>query len=113
MIRSQIRRGFWWALLGVGPYSFARYKVMWEAYGQKRFNPKVFKAVGKKVWQGNQALHAYIPCESIKEANALKRALSTSNMTAVLRQMNAEGNCNWAQPGKVWKIIANGLRAAD
>jgi hypothetical protein len=43
-LRRWINRGRWWALLGVGPYCFAPYRVAWPAYGATRFSPRVFAA---------------------------------------------------------------------
>ena len=34
MLRASMNKGNWWAMLGVGPYSFAPFKVIWEAYGK-------------------------------------------------------------------------------
>ena len=34
LLRSAMNRGNWWALLGVGPYAFAPFKVIWQAYGK-------------------------------------------------------------------------------
>ena len=44
LLRSAIDRGYWWALLGVGPYAFAPFKVIWEAYGKSRFKPSYPKS---------------------------------------------------------------------
>ena len=78
LINAHIGRGSWWALLGVGPYSFAPWKVAWEALGRKRFTPTVLE--GR--WQGNQALHAFCPCASAQEAEALAAALSRMQVEA-------------------------------
>jgi len=43
MIQSFIKRKYWWALLGVGAYSFAPYKVIWQAYGTNNLLPEVVK----------------------------------------------------------------------
>lgn len=37
MINTWIKRNQWWACLGVGPYSFTPYKLIWEALGKKKF----------------------------------------------------------------------------
>ena len=101
-----MNRGCWWALLGVGPYAFAPFKVMWEAYGKDQFNPIVVRDVDGQVWQGNQAMHAFIPCWQEAEAQRIKTALENPEILALLHQLNGAGRCNWAQPGKIKKIIA-------
>ena len=41
LLRSTMNRGNWWTLLGVGPYAFAPFKVIWQAYGKSDFTPVV------------------------------------------------------------------------
>lgn len=101
LLSAHIKRGTWWALLGVGPYSFAPWKVAWEALGKSAFKPRVFP--GR--WQGNQALHAYCPCESEIHAEHLKRALSAPSVEEFLRASAMGGTLNWAQPGRVSKLL--------
>lgn len=110
LLKASINRGNWWALLGVGPYSFAPYKVIWEAYGKDHFNPIVISDVDGQMWQGNQAMHAFIPCWGEKEAQRVKMALENPEILKILRQLNGSGKCNWAQPGKIKKIINFGER---
>ena len=38
LIRSAIAKGVWWSLLGVGPYSFAPYKVIWRRMARAIFS---------------------------------------------------------------------------
>ena len=106
LLRSVIDKGYWWALFGVGPYSFAPYKVMWEAYGKSQFRPIVLGCVDGQVWQGNQAMHAFIPCWSAAEAQRIKKALENPEIPTLLRQLNGAGKRNWAQPGKIKKILS-------
>lgn len=106
LLRSAMNKGHWWALLGVGPYAFAPFKVIWEAYGKDQFNPIVLSGVDGQVWQGNQAMHAFIPCWQEAEAQRIKTALENPEILVLLRQLNGSGKCNWAQPGKIKKIIA-------
>jgi hypothetical protein len=101
LINSQIGRGFWWALLGVGPYAFAPWKVAWEALGKKSFTPAVLD--GR--WQGNQALHAFCPCNSRQEADALAAALRQTEVETWLKSSAMAGTCNWAQPGRIAQIL--------
>ena len=105
LIRSAIERGYWWALFGVGPYTFAPFKVMWEAYGKNQFKPVVLGCVDGQAWQGNQAMHAFIPCWSEDTAYSIKSALENPEIPKLLRQLNGAGKCNWAQPGKIKKIL--------
>ena len=106
MLRTAIDKGYWWALLGVGIYSFAPFKVMWEAYGRDRFNPVVLGCVDGQAWQGNQSMHAFIPCWSEDAAHKIKSALENPEIPMLLRQLNGAGKCNWAQPGKMKKILS-------
>lgn len=101
LIGGQIKRGYWWSLLGVGPYSFAEWKVAWEALGKKKFRPIVLKGY----WQGNQALHAFCPCSSEAEALRLCHALCATEVDEWLKGSSMQGTCNWAQPGRVSKLL--------
>ena len=105
LLRSSIDKGNWWALLGVGPYSFAPFKVIWQAYGRSDFTPIVLSNVEGQMWQGNQAMHAFIPCWSECEAQRIKTALENPEIPVLLGQLNGTGKCNWAQPGKMKKIL--------
>ena len=105
LLRTTINRGYWWALLGVGTYAFAPFKVMWEAYGKSRFNPVVLSCVDGQAWQGNQSMHAFIPCWSEDTAHKIKSALENPEIPMLLRQLNGAGKRNWAQPGKMKKIL--------
>lgn len=111
MLRSFMNRGNWWALLGVGPYSFAPFKVIWEAYGKKQFTPMVLSSVDRQMWQGNQAMHAFIPCWSKEDAQRIKTELENPEILKLLQQLNGAGKCNWAQPGKIKKILSFGETA--
>ena len=106
LLRRSVDRGYWWALLGVGHYSFAPFKVMWEAYGRSRFNPVVLSGIDGQAWQGNQSMHAFIPCWSEDAAHRIKDALENPEIPRLLRQLNGAGKCNWAQPGKIKKILS-------
>lgn len=101
MINAIFKRGYWWALLGVGKYNFFPYKVVWEAYGKKTFRPTIFEGY----WQANQSLQAFIPVKNISEAERIKSELSDGQIEAYLLSLKMEGTMNWAQPGKIKKII--------
>jgi hypothetical protein len=98
-----IARGQWWTLLGVGPYCFAPYRVTWPAYGVDRFTPRVFDAP----WQGQQALHAHIPCDTRESAEALQAALAAPEVERYLRAFDTAGTRNFAQPGRVQRLLAD------
>ena len=106
LIQSAICKGIWWSFLGVGPYSFSPYKVVWEAYGKRLFRPIIRTFWEGQAWQANQAMHAFIPCWTERDANRIKAALLDPRIPKLLRQLNGEGKCNWAQPGKIKKIIS-------
>ena len=108
MLRASMNKGNWWAMLGVGPYSFAPFKVIWEAYGKNQFSPIVLSSVNGQMWQGNQAMHAFIPCWHEDDAHRIKDALANPEIPILLRQLNGAGKCNWAQPGKIKKILSFG-----
>lgn len=101
IIQSSIKRGHWWSLLGVGPYSFAPWKVAWEALGRSEFRP----AVVEGRWQGNQAMHAFCPCDARDEADSLVDLLSSPEIESALKASAMGGTLNWAQPGRVSKIL--------
>lgn len=105
LLRSAINRGNWWTLLGVGSYAFAPFKVIWQAYGKSDFTPIVLSNVDGQMWQGNQAMHAFIPCWSECEAQRIRAALEKPEIPILLKQLNGAGKCNWAQPGKIKKIL--------
>ncbi|MCS6821647.1 MAG: hypothetical protein NZ551_07245 [Microscillaceae bacterium] len=101
MLNKMLSRGHWWAMLGVGEYNFFPYKVVWEAYGKTSFKPKIFE--GK--WQANQSLQAFIPVKTLSEAKRIQRELSDKQIESYLLSLKMEGTMNWAQPGKIKKII--------
>ena len=106
LLRTAINRGNWWTLLGVGPYAFAPFKVIWQAYGKSDFTPIVLSNVDGQMWQGNQAMHAFIPCWTETDAQRIKTGLEKPEIPILLKQLNGAGKCNWAQPGKIKKILA-------
>jgi len=101
MLQTQIKRGIWWALLGVGKYSFAKYKIVWEAYGKNSFRPKLFAGT----WQANQSLQAFIPCSERQEAERLLMELSNPRVEEFLLASRMGGTMSWAQPGRVSSLL--------
>ncbi len=101
LINAWISKGYWWALLGVGKYAFTSHKIAWEAYGKDTYLPKVFSGN----WQGNQALHAYIPTDNRTAAIAIWKQLRNPVVQLYLSSQRMEGTCNWAQPGRISKLL--------
>lgn len=101
-LKQWIDRGRWWALLGVGPYCFSPFRVAWPAYGATRFTPQVFAAP----WQGQQALHAHIACQSLAEAQRLAKALCDPRVERYLQSFGTSGTRNFAQPGRVTRLLS-------
>ena len=101
LIQSCIRRGYFWSLIGVGPYSFSPFKVAWESLGKRSFSAVVVD--GR--WQGNQAMHAYIPAYNSTDAFRIRNKLN-ENVPAYLHSFGMEGTCNWAQPGRIKRLLS-------
>jgi len=102
MLRAHIQRGLWWSLLGVGKYSFAKYKIVWEAYGKKKFNPQIFDGD----WQANQSLQACMPCADKSAAEKILGDLRHPSVEEYLLASKMEGTMNWAQPGKISPLLS-------
>lgn len=100
LLGSQLARGRWWALLGVGSYTFAPYKVIWSAYGADRLDARVFGPRDGTVWQADQALQAYIPCREEADACRIAEFLNGAEVSAYLHSLRGAGTRNWAQPGR-------------
>jgi len=101
MLNALIKRGIWWSLLGVGKYNFYPYKIIWEAYGKAEFRPQIFE--GR--YQANQSLQAFIPLKSLAEAEKVLALLLDRRVEEYLLSLKMEGTMNWAQPGKIKKLI--------
>ena len=110
LIGAQMRQGRWWALFGVGAYAFAPFKVIWQAYGKRHFAPIILEHVNGQPWQANQAMQAYIPCQTREEAHTTLTALRHPAIQDTLSELNGAGRCNWAQPGKMRKVLAMFMR---
>ncbi len=102
LIQNWIKKGYWYALLGVGIYTFAPYKVVWQAYGQKTFYTKLFAGC----WQGNQAMHAFMPVSTQAKGEELVAQLNNSLIEKYLHSQQVAGTCNWAQPSRIAKLLA-------
>jgi hypothetical protein len=105
LIQAQIKKGAWFSLLGVGPYTFLKHKVVWRAYGQKTFNPKLFTDTPEIKWVPNQALQCYVAFENGTEASQTLTKLKNPLIEKYLLSQNAGGSPNWAQPGRMKKLF--------
>jgi thiamine pyrophosphate-dependent acetolactate synthase large subunit-like protein len=85
----------------VGKYSFSEYKIVWEAYGKKVFKPRIFDGI----WQVNQSLQAFIPCNDVATANKILADLCDPRVEEYLLSSKMEGTMNWAQPGKISALL--------
>lgn len=101
MLNALLKRGHWWAMLGVGEYNFFSHKIVWEAYGKAHFNPTIFDGN----WQANQSLQAFIPLNNSVDAIRIQAELSQKQIENYLLSLKMEGTMNWAQPGKIKKLI--------
>lgn len=97
MLGQHIAKGRWWSLLGVGRYTFAPYKIVWQAYGQNEFRPELFTSE----WIPNQSLQASMSFDDLQAANQVLQSLRDANLTAYLRSGQMAGTASWAQPGKI------------
>jgi hypothetical protein len=113
LISSAINKGLWWSLLGVGPYSFAPYKIIWQAFGKRNFRPILLSEYDGQPWQANQAMQAFIPCWTKADAERVLIALRNPYIETLLFEMNGEGKCNWAQPGKMKKVLSYDMEASE
>ena len=101
LIQTQIKKGIWWALFGVGKYNFSPYKIVWEAYGRDTFKPILVQ--GR--WQVNQSLQAYMPVATKDEALKILNQLQHPVIETYLLSLKMEKTMNWAQPGKIKKLL--------
>ena len=101
LIQSRMKNGVYWALLGVGDYTFRKWKVMWQSMGKNEFNAVVVEGS----WQGNQAMHSYISSDSRMDAMRIRNELNDA-LPAYLKAFNMEGTCNWAQPGRIKGLLS-------
>jgi len=105
MLKKLMGKGLYWALIGVGPYTFAPWKLAWESYGRKRFTPKLFHSGNGVHWQGNQALHAYLPFADKTAASEALKDLTSPDLEDYLKRLGGAGTKNWAQPGRIRRLL--------
>ncbi len=105
LLGNTMKKGRFWTLLGVGPYTFAPWKIVWEAYGKKEFNPRLFHTWQGRPWIPNQALQASCAFEEREEAERVLRQLQNPLIGRILSLHNMEGTCSWAQPGRIARFM--------
>ncbi len=105
LIQNWVRRGLFWACLGVGPYNFFEYKVLWQAFGTREFKARIYGNSEGAAWQGNQAMHVYIPCHELEEARRIRDALNGGVVQCYLDSFHMGGSKSWAQPGKIKALL--------
>lgn len=101
LIQSWIRKGFLWALFGVGAYCFFPWKIAWEAAGRKKFSPRIWEGS----WQANQSLFGYLPFKNLEEAERVLEALQDPRIEEYLLALQTQGTLNWAQPGRMKRLF--------
>jgi hypothetical protein len=92
--KSRFARKCWYALFGIGPYTFAPYKVVWRAMGAKRLEAAVITDAIP-----NQAMHGYIACETREEADYLCGLLNTDEIRRRAALLSQARSRSFAQPG--------------
>jgi len=106
LINTWIKKGYWYALMGIGPYCFLKYKIMWKAFGDSIFSPKIlYPDAYFGTWQGNQSLNAYIGIDSLEDLRNIYDKLKNPLIQEYLESSRMQGTCNWAQPGRIKKIM--------
>jgi len=105
LINTQISKWYRRWLLWVWPYSFKPYKLAWQAYGEKTFNPQIVYCQDWLNWQGNQSLQAFIWFDTEQDAKNALIQLQHPDIEKYLLSMQMEWTCNRAQPGKISKLI--------
>ena len=93
--------GVWWTLLSLGEYCFYPYKIIWRSYGTGDFKPILVTSYENREWQGNQALHSFIPIKTEKEAKEVLKKLQKPMYENFLKSNALIGSKSWAQPGKI------------
>ena len=101
MLQNQIKKGTYWSLMGIGGYTFSPWKIVWESYGKKEFDPQLFALYREKPWIPNQALQAYCSFRKEKEACRILKELRNPVINILLQRQMMQGTCNWAQPGRI------------
>ncbi len=104
-ISNQIRRGNYWALLGVGPYSFSHCKIFWTALGSSRFYPEPVYPSEEEIWQGNQAHHVTMSFQDAERCETVLSYLRSDQVRAYMESSAIAGSRSFAQPGRIRELF--------
>ena len=97
--KSRFAQKNWYALFGIGVYTFAPYKVVWRAMGAKKLEAAVItRAIP------NQAMHGYIACDSREEANYLCNLLNSKEIRRKAEILSESRSRSFAQPGTMKQL---------
>ncbi|MDC7223266.1 MAG: N-6 DNA methylase [Spirochaetales bacterium] len=92
--KSRFAQKNWYALFGIGSYTFAPWKVVWRAMGAKSLEAAVITDAIP-----NQAMHGYIACQSREEANYLCARLNSPEIRRMAALLSESRSRSFAQPG--------------
>ncbi len=101
MINAYIQKGVWWALLGVGDYNFKSYKIIWQSYGKREFDPQIFDGH----FQANQSLQCFMAFNDRPTAEFILQQLNAPMVKKYFKNFAMDGTMGFAQPGKLKKIL--------
>lgn len=97
--KSRFARKHWYALFGIGSYTFSPYKVVWRAMGAKKLEAAVITDAIP-----NQAMHGYIACETEEEARYLCDLLNSEKMRRLAALLSESRSRSFAQPGTMKQL---------
>lgn len=92
--KSRFAQKHWHALFGIGPYSFAPYRVTWRALGARKMEAAVVSR-----GMANQSMHCFIPCRKQDEAYYLAGLLNSPIMGKEIQACTKAGSMSFGQPG--------------
>jgi len=97
--KSRFAKKIWYALFGIGTYTFSKYKVIWRALGASKMTSAVIE---KGI--PNQAMHCYISTESKEEAHYICAIMNSEIYNKQLLELNSARAKSFAQPSTIKKI---------
>ncbi|MGL1892848.1 MAG: SAM-dependent methyltransferase [Spirochaetaceae bacterium] len=97
--KSRFAQKCWYSLFGVGPYTCAKYKVVWRGLGAK----ELVAALTTDTIP-NQSMNCYIPTETELEGHFLCGIMNSKIFKSQLNLLNEEGAKSFAQPNTINKI---------
>ena len=98
--KSRFIKQNWYALFGIGSYTFSKYKVVWKALGARRMEAAVCS-----YGIPNQSMHCYISLEDRSEAGFICGIMNSDFYTEILVDLNEPGAKSFAQPSSIKKIF--------